>query len=97
SKRDWSSDVCSSDLLHADQCQERAPRLHEGALLLARRCDGRALTVPVQRLQSSPPATEDTYPTWHFIRAKLRTIEPDTRLNRWKIGRASCREREYNS
>src|SRR5690606_39432405 len=81
--RDWSSDVCSSDLIMAnlDIAEKRLPQ--DGRIAL--RVGGRAIDVRVS-----------TLPTGHGERAVLRLLDKSAgfiELERLEIGRASCRGR----
>src|SRR5699024_11546324 len=85
SKRDWSSDVCSSDLpgitveLESNVYSEEAiARLHDGSLDLA-----------LVRWQTQPPGVVGR-PV--LIERPMVAVHADHRLA--EIGRASCRARE---
>src|SRR5699024_12139804 len=88
SKRDWSSDVCSSDLERRTGQQLRdLSAEHEGKLVSFQ--DAKAAPVPVI-----------TSPEWSGSETGGRRYSPFTinveRLKPWhKIGRASCRERVH--
>src|SRR5438067_10008826 len=82
SKRDWSSDVCSSDL--------SIPRRHPPkfrAARVTRGTDRRAV-----RDRSLPPRLEYTAPPRGCDTAQLDSLRSGS-----KIGRASCRERVERS
>src|SRR5699024_11843019 len=82
SKRDWSSDVCSSDLRKLGGILQYAR--HEDRMLAFA---GAGLSTPIEELLDHPGAT-------FLRRAEHHTIGPVSRSDvRTEIGRASCRER----
>src|SRR5699024_12186073 len=93
SKRDWSSDVCSSDLLHQVYGLHVIPdqRTDRFAEILKLRRAGHAEFPPEQlpgHMRSGRPvAGSSQAPVFHPATAYLSRIE---------IGRASCRERVAN-
>src|SRR5207249_6631996 len=89
SKRDWSSDVCSSDLelLHV-----APPRSHVG--VAERPIDGDSLSRVGRVIEIAPP--KDAASPHDGTSADLAPAYPVERFVLWKriqIGRASCRER----
>src|SRR5699024_11599002 len=91
SKRDWSSDVCSSDLLLHDsdpEAEERETFLKARALLETLALDD-AGTPSAQEAQD-PAAAEQ--PAREGAGAGMRVLLVDYE-DSFEIGRASCRER----
>src|SRR5207249_6020113 len=82
SKRDWSSDVCSSDLVRID-CRPR--RMSTNAQRASKLVDLRGFTILV--LENDPDTLE-------LLRAILDACGARVLLAD-KIGRASCRERVW--
>src|SRR3546814_2650165 len=82
---DWSSDVCSSDLLPAGPRQGQDRQRHQQQF-------------GAQRHRSRPPAVAGTVQGFDFIEACVDLLELaadalDVRGDGGKIGRASCRAR----
>src|SRR3989442_2786080 len=75
--RDWSSDVCSSDLVHRERVLEHGPRRAQEALIVVDHEHGHGLG----HRYPLPPTGRRTV-------KQLPTPGADS-----KIGRASCRER----
>src|SRR5207253_4650563 len=82
--RDWSSDVCSSDL---SQAQAPSKPLGQPCNLLR----GFACTKSLSKLQGCPKGFEGACACDGDEEKQLRT---PTKVRTAKIGRASCRERE---
>src|SRR5690606_40681162 len=86
--RDWSSDVCSSDLGVVSEELELAPDHRDRrAELVSRVVDeatlrGKRLLEPVEHLVEGPGEATDLVVTFHWYPLA-------------QIGRASCREREW--
>src|SRR5699024_11691426 len=87
SKRDWSSDVCSSDLIFCDFAVSIHAAFSVCGICHIRVLQNVVLQIHYRKLatdkQNSVPVIEHS----HFIRGKQFTTGD-------QIGRASCRERE---
>src|SRR5207249_5303392 len=86
SKRDWSSDVCSSDLARASPLREALSFVHLLALRLERASRGRE-----ERLLESRRAVSPLQLVRGLEREQPAAVEDADALG--EIGRASCRER----
>src|SRR5690606_40720365 len=84
--RDWSSDVCSSDLI--------LTRSSARAIVLEEMTTGEALLIIGQRHLIEPGAPPRRKQLPFIARDEIRVQD---RLNTVQIGRASCREREERS
>src|SRR5207247_7790337 len=88
STRDWSSDVCSSDLLSTQPCYPHLYELSKNGVNRPRR--GALRVRPVDREAAQ-----------RRRRAEVQTVQTDRRgpllHGGTQIGRASCRERERRS
>src|SRR3546814_21095741 len=96
---DWSSDVCSSDLIRVDHlaCGPQRPESSRvpmvcGAPIVTKAKDG-FLTSEKQTLAIGKLPASDIWPKIHRTEPTLR-LRPDKRaLTIWQIGRESGRER----
>src|SRR5699024_12200283 len=89
SKRDWSSDVCSSDLITTSFIGhlERRKSLNEGLLIVRKRLEN-ALENDI-----TPILSVGQYSNIEMVVEELGILLKDEPINKPKIGRASCRER----
>src|SRR3546814_20222115 len=83
---DWSSDVCSSDLLAVDRDRQRRPRGNAQSLA------GKAHRVVVPRLQAQR-ARHPVLEQAALERSDHRLDDDLARIDPRKIGRATCRDR----
>src|SRR5699024_11266232 len=84
SKRDWSSDVCSSDLAHAT-----VTRNHEDG------CALRILRLPDHLVIQGAGGSQTLDHLGDLMSVRLRSVDASLSLRdpRGEIGRASCRKR----
>src|SRR5206468_4815360 len=95
SDRDWSSDVCSSDLDRADAVTELTAAVRDQAQAFGVAYDAALAQVrPIVRALEAPAAPEVAHhaPSRTPLFAAVTTF-----VHSVEIGRASCRERVYGS
>src|SRR5207247_7089863 len=92
STRDWSSDVCSSDLRDRIMIARHAPRLPGAWRPIRKSCWRESLADPVPGLPAAENSAEDAALNPQGIRALHR----DGGIVSLEIGRASCREKREN-
>src|SRR5699024_11677043 len=93
SKRDWSSDVCSSDLFFA-LARNGACHRHKS---LAAPAVEKALATGVQGFLPKTASAEEFAAAVRTVHGGGRYIDPELAAMTIKIGRASCREREQRT
>src|SRR5690606_41187287 len=88
--RDWSSDVCSSDLSLLDQAKAIANDAGDKALVEERRNLGVQFNEVMRQIQTVAADTS-------YLGVNLIQRSAPSDINGDEIGRASCRERVYVS
>src|SRR5690606_40102662 len=89
--RDWSSDVCSSDLKAARRIENGVPRWQRDAMLAICIADDQRAALIVGRIVEEEGAGQVRPQMFVLSQTHHRTVDVETIF---EIGRASCRERE---